>query len=263
MILDKHSLLIIKENREYCKELGGYLEATGLFEVLPPVYDGACAMERVAELKPDILLIDVILPNIDGIDVLRRMRMAGCAANTRVLALTAFLDEQIAARLQSLGVVYIIHTPATHSTILARLLDFAVQNQQVRDLAASLRVQGDVARRDELITNYLRAIGVPVNLSGYQQLKTAIAFVVASGRRQIRVTNEVYVYVAEVHGTTPKRVERNIRTAIETAWQRGDIKSQHKLFGYTVHQMKGRPTNKEFIAMIADKTMLSLGRINS
>jgi len=109
----------------------------------------------------------------------------------------------------------------------------------------------------------LRAIGVPVNLSGYQQLKTAIAFVVASGRRQIRVTNEVYVYVAEVHGTTPKRVERNIRTAIETAWQRGDIKSQHKLFGYTVHQMKGRPTNKEFIAMIADKTMLSLGRINS
>jgi len=256
--MKKSSIVIAKENPVFCRELGQFLQDSGMFEVLEPITDGMDAAEKIKELCPDVLLLDVVLPNVDGIGVLRSLRVSESVPNTKVIVLSSFAGDSVINLMQSLGAAYVIHMPIAYSVIMERILDFAISDTELKAARKSEENQRYMLMQEEYISEYLKHMGMPANLTGYIQAKKAILCYMNSSGGYISLNSEVYEHVARECGTTPKRVERNIRNAIEVAWYRGEIKWQHKLFGYTVQEEKGRPTNKEFIAMIADRVSMRI-----
>lgn len=256
--MKKSSIVIAKENPVFCRELGQFLQDSGMFEVLEPITDGRGAADKIRDICPDILLLDVVLPNVDGIGVLRELRLAERTPGTKVLVLSSFSGDNIINLMQSLGVAYVIHMPIAYSVILERILDFAISDVDLKAARRSEENQRLQLMQEEYISEYLKHMGMPANLTGYIQAKKAILSYMNNPGGYISLNSEVYEQVAKECNTTPKRVERNIRNAIEVAWYRGEIKWQHKLFGYTVQEEKGRPTNKEFIAMIADRVTMRI-----
>ena len=161
---------------------------------------------------------------------------------------------------QSLGFAYFIAMPTPAEKIFKtamRLLAVMKGTKAVEPQSQFAEKSRDI-EQERIITNYLHILGVPPHISGYRYLKNAIEYTIEHYGKRMSVTLEVYPAVAEACNSTPKRVERNIRTALDRAWFIGDIEMQHKLFGYTVNDNKGRPTNKECIAMLADRAMMRL-----
>ena len=139
-----------------------------------------------------------------------------------------------------------------------RILDLTMDDKAGRTIRDEQRKCEYAVMAENMANNFFRVIGIPVNLIGYAQLRKSILYCVENSLYQINLSQDVYQYVAECFVTTPKRVERNIRTAIEAAWSRGNIEAQHRYFGNTVSQSNGRPTNKEFIANITDRIVTHL-----
>ena len=255
----KYQLLIVGDNRSLCNNLIKYFSQIDLFEVLPPAYDGATALAVLRGKSPDIILLDMIMPVIDGLEVLHRMRDERIGNNAKVFALSAFVDDDMIRISTELGATYFIRLPMSEAAIFSRIMDFINVNDEERNKYVTFAKKNDMDLvRDEIITNYMRGIGIPVNLEGYHLLKACIIYCIVMYGKPINITTEVYPYVAKQFNTNKGCVERNIRNAIDVAWNRGNIEWQHKLFGYTISKNKGRPTNKEFIAMIAERTVIRL-----
>lgn len=250
----KQKLLLADDNRKYCLVLREYLDRAGAFEVLPYAHDGEMAVELIEGYRPNILILDMVMPKLDGIGVLRRIRELGLSGSISVFANSSFIDDNIVRCAQELGVVYFFAKPLNEELMVARITEFALDGHRTE---GGFLVRRDMDR-ERIILNYLRALGVPPHMSGYLFLKTDIDYCVERYQTVIGLTTAVYPYVAKIHDTAPGRVERNIRHAIEYAWNYGDIDAQHRIFGYTVNDMKGRPTNKEFIALITDRTVTQL-----
>ncbi len=255
----RYQLLVVGDNKSLCKNLENYFSQIELFEVLPPVYDGETALATIREKAPDIVLLDMIMPVIDGLEVLHRMRDEKIGNNAKVFALSAFVDDDMIRISTELGATYFIRLPMSESAIFSRIMDFINIKEEERSRYDTFAKKNDMNLvRDEIVTNYLRGIGIPVNLEGYHLLKACIIYCIIMYGKPISITTEVYPHVAKQFGTNVSCVERNIRNAIDVAWNRGNIEWQHKLFGYTVSKNKGRPTNKEFIAMIAERSVIRL-----
>ena len=257
--MKKYQLLIVGDNRFLCSNLKNYFAQIDLFEVLPPVDNGEAALAAIREKAPDIVLLDMIMPVIDGLEVLHRMRDEKIGNSAKVFALSAFVDDDMIRISMELGATYFIRLPMSEAAIFSRIMDFISVNDEERSRYVTFAKKNDMNLvRDEIVTNYMRGIGIPVNLEGYHLLKACIIYCIVMYGKPINITTEVYPYVAKQLGTNQSCVERNIRNAIDVAWNRGNIEWQHKLFGYTVSKNKGRPTNKEFIAMIAERTVIRL-----
>ncbi len=257
--MKKHKVLIAKDNQGYCQELGSYLGKMAVFDVMPFAYDGYETIERIAINKPDLLLIDAVLPKLDGVGVLKKLNAMGLSKGMRIIALSPFADDDLVKQLEELGALYVIYLPAVPQQVFSRIVDFAIQDDDgAKRISRDNRREEMKNLRDKVIANYFYSMSAPVNLAGYQQAKAAVAYCVDNYDRQSYVTKDVYPYVAELYDSTAKRVERNIRTFIEAAWERGDIEKLNKLFGYTVSQHKGRPTNKEFIALMTERAIMRM-----
>ena len=221
-------------------------------EIVGNAADGVEALELCARLQPDVLLIDLVLPKLDGVAVIERLGETGAAP--AVLVLSAFYSAGLVSRCADMGVYYFIPKPCDMAELASRIRQSV---RPARELAAPVQTQPRQSRQlESIVTDVIHEIGVPAHIKGYQYLREAIILTINDMDMINAVTKALYPAVAKKFSTTPSRVERAIRHAIEVAWDRGDLETLQKFFGYTVSNIKGKPTNSEFIAMIADSLIL-------
>ena len=243
----KGSVLLADANEEFRKLLHKAIENTGEFTVAGSVGDGLEALRFVEEQKPDLVLADVVLPGLDGLGLLQR---APKTEKTQFIVLSAFCNDRIVEEAMKLGAVYFLPKPCETESLLERMRAVLQKPEQL----------SPPAELKNMVTSIIHEIGVPAHIKGYQYLREAIIIAVDDMDVINAVTKVLYPEVARRFSTTPSRVERAIRHAIEVAWDRGDLETLQRFFGYTVSITKGKPTNSEFIAVIADRLVLEQRR---
>ena len=242
----KTRVMIADIDEDFRRLLGDVLTKEEDMECVGGTDDGAEVLSMVAQLEPDVLVMDLVLLKLDGIEVLRRLPEA--SPNTKAIVVSTLYRGEIISQCSSLGASYFIPEPCDVNMLLERVRQISTFKQDVPVIAPR---QSD-ANLEALVTDIIHEIGVPAHIKGYQYLREAIILTINDMDIINAVTKVLYPEVAKKFGTTPSRVERAIRHAIEVAWDRGDIEVLQKFFGYTVSNIKGKPTNSEFIAMIAD-----------
>ena len=254
----KIRILTVDPNREFCRQLTELVAAEGDMEVVGTASDGQEALERAAELKPDLILLELVLPKLDGLEVLRRLPDKGAACH--VIVLSGFVNGKVIAECSDCGADYFIPKPCDIEALISRIRQLNFDLPRTPGVGVDFRRSAEAARTDAdleaVVTDIIHEIGVPAHIKGYQYLREAIILTIKDMDMINAVTKVLYPEVAKRFGTTPSRVERAIRHAIEVAWDRGDVETLQKFFGYTVSGIKGKPTNSEFIAMIADNLSL-------
>ena len=246
------TVLIADSTEEFCASLTTALHRVGGFQVLGSANDGEQAIRMITERKPDILVLDLMLSKRDGLSVLKSI--ATMDRKPAVLATSAFVTEYVSSAAANLGVRYLMLKPCDMSALVERLVEIRGGENRRSTMAQ----RADKASIESLVTGIIHEIGVPAHIKGYQYLREAIIIAVNDMDVINAITKVLYPQVAKTFQTTPSRVERAIRHAIEVAWDRGDLETLQRFFGYTVSSTKGKPTNSEFIALIADKLQLQL-----
>jgi len=247
----KVKVVLADDNKEFCELFSDYLSGYDDLELVGVAHNGNEVLELVEQLRPDVLVLDIIMPHLDGIGVLERLQRDE-AGRPKVIMLTAFGQEAVTQRVVDLGADYYVLKP----------FNLEVLGDRIRQLALStkpeVRSAGRARNLEVEVTNIIHEVGIPAHIKGYFYLRDAIIMVVNNVDYLGAITKELYPAVAAKYDTTPSRVERAIRHAIEVAWNRGNIDAITKLFGYTVSYDRGKPTNSEFIAMIADKLRMEM-----
>ena len=251
----KTRILIADSNLDFCSLLTDLVAAEKDMEVVAAADNGLDALALIAELKPDVVLLDLVLTKLDGLEVLRRLPESG--VKPHVIILSGFVNNKVVADCSALGADYFMPKPCDTPVLLSRIRQLACTEKSA--VPSSGFECAAVAQQQNRENMNLEA--VVTHIKGYQYLREAIILTINDMDMINAVTKVLYPEVAKKFGTTPSRVERAIRHAIEVAWDRGDIEVLQKFFGYTVSNIKGKPTNSEFIAMIAD--CLSLRRKQS
>jgi len=243
-------VLIADSSEEFLAILSEAIGKEADLEVVGRTRDGQEAIRLAKELGPDILVMDLVLDRADGLDVLDGVSQLPM----RTLVLSGFARGGIADQVAARGGDYYMAKPCRIPSVLDRIRLLAAQHW-----AEGIATQPEPSPRQLLeaqVTAIIHEIGVPAHIKGYQYLREAIIMTVEDMDVINAVTKVLYPEVARKFGTTASRVERAIRHAIEVAWDRGDLETLQKYFGYTVSNTKGKPTNSEFIAMIADRLVL-------
>lgn len=231
---------------------------TGI-EVVGSACDGVELLKLIREKKPDVVIMDLILQNKDGISILREYSGKN-GYRPAFIILSAFMQEKIVAESAALGAYYFIAKPCDIHELFVRAREVAAESCSEAGLVGVKGGRKAVSDRkiESMVTEVIHEIGVPAHIKGYQYIREAIIFTVKDMELINAVTKALYPMVAKKFGTTSSRVERAIRHAIEVAWDRGDIEVLQKYFGYTVSNIKGKPTNSEFIALISDRLRLRI-----
>lgn len=256
--MDKISVCLIDDNRELVQMMEDYFSEQSDIEVIGVAYNGQSCLELLDSVDPDILILDIIMPHIDGLNVLSRLREQERKHYPNVIMLTAFGQEEVMKKAVDLGASYFVLKPFDLDHLADQIRQIngkssAVQQSAVTQQRPVVKTKHDL---EASITNIIHEIGVPAHIKGYQYLREAITMVYHDVELLGSITKVLYPDIAKAFNTTASRVERAIRHAIEVAWNRGNIDSISALFGYTISVSKAKPTNSEFIAMVADRLRL-------
>ena len=238
----KTRVLIADPGEDFRRMLSELIDAEEDMQAVGAAGDGQEALAMCESLRPDVLVTDLVLTRLDGVGLLAALREMGDAP--AAIVLSGFFNEKVVMSCSELGAHYFIPKPCDIPALLTHIRQVAALRRRTGQPAGQGVAMAPLPKEPSLeavVTDIIHEIGVPAHIKGYQYLREAII-----------------PAVAKKFGTTPSRVERAIRHAIEVAWDRGDLETLQKFFGYTVSNIKGKPTNSEFIAMIADS--LTLGR---
>ena len=269
---EKITVLIADDNQEFSQTLASYIDAQEDMEVIAKAKDGTEVIDIIANTVPDVILLDVIMPHLDGLGVLENINKIKIAKKPICIMLSAVGQDKITQRAIELGAQYYVVKPFDIEVLIQRIREFKFykptasntnNNFITRDTKPQyIEISSDNTKSEEnleaLVTNIIHEVGVPAHIKGYQYLREAIMMVVNDIDVINQITKSLYPQIARKFNTTPSRVERAIRHAIEVAWGRGQQEVVENIFGYTISAAKGKPTNSEFIAMIADKLRLEL-----
>ncbi|MEW6545657.1 MAG: sporulation transcription factor Spo0A [Bacillota bacterium] len=248
--MEKIRVLIADDNREFCELLREYIDQQPDLQVVQMVHNGSQVLVSLQDTRPDVLLLDIIMPHLDGIGVLEKL--VDLPRKPRVVVLTAFGHEHVTGRAAELGADYCVLKPFDLDVLAARIREVA------RGAPARPAPQARARNLDAEVTSVIREVGIPAHIRGYSYLRDAILMVIEDMELINAVTKSLYPAIAQKYRTTPSRVERAIRHAIEVAWNRGNLEAIEEMFGYTVSRDKGKPTNAQFIAMVADRMRVAL-----
>ncbi|SCG83323.1 Stage 0 sporulation protein A homolog [Proteiniborus sp. DW1] len=263
MKTEKISIVIADDNKDFCCILSDYLATQEDVEVVGIAKDGLEALELITKQRPDVLVLDIIMPHLDGLGVLERLHNLELEKFPKVIVLSAVGQDKITQRAINLGADYYVVKPFDFDIFMKRIRQVTgttpaiiERRKQIEVPTSLINTANSHKSLEAKITNIIHEIGVPAHIKGYLYLREAITMVVDNVGLLSAVTKELYPNIAKRFNTTPSRVERAIRHAIEVAWSRGKVDTINNLFGYTVNTDKGKPTNSEFIAMVADKLRL-------
>ncbi len=245
---DAVQIMVVDDNREFCDLINEAIVQREDFELCAVAGHGLEALTTIENKQPDVVLLDLVMPHLDGIGVLERLQGMNLAKKPKIIILSAFGQDTFTQKAMEMGVDYYILKP----------FDFPVLFERIKQLfegpkAMNYVKTGDSKNMNVLVTNIIHEMGVPAHIKGYQYLRDSIIQVIEDVNLLGGVTKELYPSIAAKYKTTSSRVERAIRHAIELAWDRGNIDMMTRFFGYTINLERGKPTNSEFIAMVADK----------
>ena len=259
--MQKVKVVIVDDNKRIINILKEALSKEPDMDVVATAADGEEALKMIKLYKPDVVLLDLIMPKLDGLGVMERLKNTEADKKPKIVVVSAVSQESVTGNAFDLGAAYYILKPFDTKVIISRVravgmhderdtkvINTVFENYKPRP-ASSSQLEADV-------TNIIHEIGVPAHIKGYQYLRDAIIMSVNDADMLGSITKRLYPTIAKNHKTTPSRVERAIRHAIEVAWGRGKMDTIEELFGYTVSSGKGKPTNSEFVALIADKIRL-------
>ena len=243
-------IVIADGSEEFGMELRRALEQQAEWEVVGVAQNGQQALELLERTQPDALLVDLLLPKLDGLAVLRQA--AAMKKPPVSIVLSGAMTEYMARMAAQLGARCLIAKPCSLSMVAERLQEvLSAEDSKQKPKHTEVNIEA-------LVTSVIHEIGVPAHIKGYQYLREAIKIAVNDMEVINAITKVLYPQVAKTFATTASRVERAIRHAIEVAWDRGDLEVLQSFFGYTVNSAKGKPTNSEFIALIADRLQLQI-----
>ena len=251
--MDKISVLLAEDNQSLARLVSDYLARKQDIEVVGHAKDGMEAMEMVKALSPDMLLLDIVMPRQDGFSVLEELSKLETGKRPRVIVVTGLTRDDFIARAMRLGADYYMIKPFDLQMLYTRILEIARTDEPNAYLAEDEAAAQERHTDDERVTNIFLSIGIPAHIKGYQYLREAVKMVIENHEMINRITKELYPGIARRFSTTPSKVERAMRHAIEVAWNRGRLDSVNRMYGYKVFSAEDKPTNGEFIALVADK----------
>ena len=241
-------ILIADTGEEFRRSFAEGLDNEPDIQIVGETGDGEELLRLVREKRPDLVVMEIVLSRMDGIEVLEELGRMEPEKRPKTLILSGFARGTMAQLAADKGADHYMTKPCRVNTVCERIRQLTGNGQMDdRDSVRSL---------ETMVTAIIHDVGVPAHIKGYQYLREAILLAVADMDVINAVTKVLYPEVAKRFNTTASRVERAIRHAIEVAWDRGDLETLQKYFGYTVSNVKGKPTNSEFIAMIADRLQL-------
>ncbi|MEY8338805.1 sporulation transcription factor Spo0A [Lachnospiraceae bacterium 62-35] len=263
------NIAIADDNPQTLRLLGDILEGEEGFNVVGRAENGEDAYNMIMKTKPDVVLLDIIMPRLDGISVMERVKKNKELPKVpSFIMVTAAGSENITEEAFSKGANYYIMKPFDKEVIVDKVRRVGMSRQKSVPAGGVRKVKPYLNKEEYMeqnlehdVTQMLHEIGIPAHIKGYQYLRDAIGISVEEQDMLTSVTKILYPTIAKRHQTTPSRVERAIRHAIEVAWSRGKMDTINEIFGYTVSNGKGKPTNSEFIALIADKIRLDYKRM--
>lgn len=265
----KLNVAIADDNEKVLTILDELLTSDGEINVVGKAKNGEQAYEMIKTQNPDVVLLDLVMPGIDGLGVMDKVYTENTDGKIPAfIVLSAIRSESVAENAMMSGAAYYIMKPFDNNTIINRVKQLGGIGCRRNDYHPSGSVQNTESiptisgkNLEQYVTNVIHEIGVPAHIKGYQYLRDAILLCVNDMELLNSITKVLYPEIAKKYETTPSRVERALRHAIEVAWSRGKMDTIYALFGYTINHGKGKPTNSEFIALIADKIRLELDLI--
>ncbi len=254
------NVAIVDDNERMIEIMKGVLEDNPAIHVVGSATDGMAAMEMINQKKPDVVLLDLLLTQLDGLSVIERIKKQE-TVKTAFIVVSSISQESMMERAFEVGADYYMLKPFDYDAMIARIQQVyaSINDRNLEETKGRFYANGKKSKEYTLetdVTNIIHEIGVPAHIKGYQYLRDAIMMSVNDSEMLNSITKQLYPTIAKQHKTTPSRVERAIRHAIEVAWSRGKMDTIDELFGYTVSNGKGKPTNSEFVALIADKIRL-------
>lgn len=244
-------VMLTEDGSEACHELAGILRANGC-QISTVTKDGMQVTEALKiDETPDVLLIDGFMPKLDAIGVLHEMNSMKLEHKPLVMVISGTDNQRFESEVLKAGADYFFLKPYSPAMLAERIMQFS-------SIREAVPVQNGANNLEVVISQIMHQIGVPAHIRGYQYLREAIILSVNDDEMISSVTKILYPTVAKRFKTTPSRVERAIRHAIEVAWDRGDVDVLSSYFGYTIQNERGKPTNSEFIAMISDNLKLQM-----
>ena len=250
---NKIKLLVADSNAELSEAIKSYFSyENDTIEVVGVAGSGDVALDMIKKYEPDIALIDVVLPIVDGLALMENLQKTENIKQPKIIASYFVANETVTSRCLSLGASFFLIKPFSLPDLAARIKMLVEPKSAVSYIKKEADTQ-PVINKDIFVTEMLHELGVPAHIKGYKYLRSAILYVNEDPNILEAITKMLYPIVAKTYDTTPSRVERAIRHSIEVAWERGSVDILNKYFGYTINSKRGKPTNSEFIALLADK----------
>ena len=256
---DKISVLIADDNVDFAEGLADYLKTTKDISVVATAYNGNEALSLIEETSPDVVILDIIMPERDGLSVLKRLRECS-KKKPKCIVISVTGSSSIMETAMDLGADYYLLKPQSPASIADTIRSFSPNSIKSSSKIDQLLENNEKETVDleTIVTEFIHELGVPAHIKGYQYIRSAIMMVVDDMDMLNYITKQLYPSIAKQYKTTSSRVERAIRHSIEVAWSRGKPETMDDIFGYTVDTGKGKPTNSEFIAMVADRIRLRI-----
>lgn len=249
-------VLVAGEGNDYAQGCCSFLTEYGYNAKLMPK-DGIAAIERAEKEEPDVIILDAFMANLDAIGVLSKLKTSPRCKNTLFIVMSSVDNSFFEQEVLTAGAGYYVLKPFDFSVLAKRIEQLLGWTGDGKGSASAVNVKNETDL-EMIISDIMRQIGVPAHIKGYEYLRQSIVMTIRDPEMMHAVTKALYPAVAKKNKTTPSRVERAIRHAIEVAWDRGDVDVLSSYFGYTIQNSRGKPTNSEFIAMISDKLRLGM-----
>ena len=246
---EKRKVLVVEDNMELCDAIAAHFEEQGEVEVIAHIYDGMAALGHLDQA--DVVILDLIMPHLDGFALLDRLGEMG-DKRPEVIVTSALGNEEVVFKTCSMGAKYYMVKPFNMDSVYKRTMELAGLRSNRTKQGTIVQASGNRSM-DERITNIFLSVGIPAHIKGYHYLRYGVKLVMEDNSLMSKITKELYPSIAEHFETTSSKVERAIRHAIDVAWSRGKIENINRIFGFNIYGKNDKPTNGEFIALVADK----------